>query len=101
MFRFNPDKLKIDNSKKKVEEGREYKTDLKFENPEDFIKDCFSRTEKKVEKGGLGYKLIEFRPKNEEVKNWVREKTFYLFGGNGNTNADKSVPKESRQKYLE
>lgn len=87
--------------KKEVKEKTENKTDLKFENSEDFIKRCFSRTEKIVEKEGLRYKLIEFRPQNEEVKNWVREKSFFLFEGNGNIFADKSVPREFQQKYLE
>lgn len=99
MHSFNPEKLRIDNRNEKAEDGRKDKTELNFENPESFIKSYFSKTEKKIEKDGLKYNLIEFRPKNEKVKEWVKEKTFYLFAGNGNTNADKSIPKEARQKY--
>lgn len=87
--------------KKEVKEKIENKTDLKFENSEDFIKRCFSRTEKIVEKEGLRYKLIEFHPQNGEVEEWVKDRVFYLFGGNGNTCADKGIPKEDQQKYFE
>ncbi len=103
MLRFNPEKLKVEKYKIVKEEKNEKRDDIKDEKEinEVFVNRYFSKTEKKVEKEGLRYKLIEFRPQNKEVKEWVRDRTFYLFGGNGNTAADKSIPKEVEQKYDE
>ena len=58
--------------------------DFDFEKSEDFIEQNFSRTEKEVEFEGLKYKLIKFCPKNKEVKEWILDREFYLFGGSGN-----------------
>ena len=66
------------------EKTREAELSLDFEKSEDFIEQNFSRTEKEVEFEGLKYKLIEFCPKNKEVKEWILDREFYLFGGSGN-----------------
>ena len=83
---------------------------LDFENSEKFIEQNFSRTEKEIEFEGLKYKLIEFSPKDKEVREWVLDRRFYLFGGSGNTTQslgnlseletnDKKYLKDVEEKY--
>lgn len=74
----NDDTENINKNKDKSES-----LEFDYENPEKFIEDNFERTERENEKEGIKYKLIEFRPKNEEIKKFVIDSQFYLFGGNG------------------
>ncbi len=90
-------KEKQKNNFENLVEGNEKESDsfeFDFENAEEFIENNFIRTEKRVEKEGLRYNLIEFRPKSEEIKEWIKKRTHYLFCGNGNYSGDKSLPKE-------
>lgn len=57
--------------------------EFNFENAEEFVKNNFTRIEREEDKEGVKYKLIEFCPKNEEIKKFVKDSQFYLFGGNG------------------
>lgn len=74
---------------------------LSSKNPEIFIEENFLKSEKNVENKGLRYKLVIFEPKNEEIKEWAKSRIPYLFCGNGNTAADKTVPPEKEGEYAQ
>ncbi len=76
---------KENNFENSLKENEKDKTsfEFNFENAEEFIENNFTRTEKEEEKEGVKYKLIEFRPNNEEIKKFVKDSQFYLFGGSG------------------
>ncbi|MCK5122626.1 MAG: hypothetical protein KAQ87_00525 [Candidatus Pacebacteria bacterium] len=77
---------------------------LDFEKSEDFIEQNFLKTEEEIEFEGLKYKLIEFCPKSKEVKEWILDRKFYLFGGSGNVSrsiGDLSEVEENKKEYIE
>ncbi len=100
----NMEKLDQNFLEKEMESETSEMLDFDFEKSENFIEQNFSRTEKEVEFEGLKYKLIEFCPKNKEVKEWILDRKFYLFGGSGNMSrsvGNTAEVEENKKEHLE
>ncbi|MDO8499223.1 MAG: hypothetical protein Q7S66_01015 [bacterium] len=74
---------------------------LDIDNPEQFIEQHFSRREEVKEVNGLKYRLIEFRPESQEVRDLVKHLQFFLFGGNGNVTGQKKIFPHYFEEWLE
>lgn len=103
MFEKFDNNIELENDTENINKNKDKSGFLEFdyENPEKFIEDNFEKTEREVEKEGLKYKMIEFRPKSEEIKEWIKKRAHYLFCGNGNVSGDQSIPKEFRNSLLD
>lgn len=102
MFEKFDNNIELENDTENINKNKDKSEFLEFdyENPEKFIEDNFKKTEREVEKEGLKYKMIEFQPKSEEVKKFVIDSQFYLFGGNGQAgNRNYHGSKETAEAY--